>query len=136
MGKPSRKKDNHAPNRVSAMTVRLAPRKARVVVDMVRGLYVDEALRALRFTPRKGARVVEKLIESALSGMEAAGKWDIDDVRVTAGWVNEGPTLRRFMPRAQGRATRIRKRTSHIHLVLDADAVTSSAAEDLATEDA
>ena len=119
MGKPSRKREHHAPNRVSARQVRIAPRKARVVVDMVRGMYADDALRALRFTTRKAARVVEKLIESALTNMEEG--WDIDDVRVTGGWVNEGPTLRRFQPRAMGRATRIRKRTCHIHLVLDTD---------------
>ena len=119
MGKPSRKKENHGPNRVSAQTARIAPRKARVVVDMVRGMYVVDALRALRFTSRKSARVVEKLIESALHNMESAGGWDIDDVRVTEAYVNEGPTMRRFLPRAQGRATRIRKRTCHIHLVLD-----------------
>jgi len=119
MGKPSHKKDYHAPNRVSLMTARIAPRKVRVVMDMVRGLEVNEALRALKFTTKKGARIVEKLIESALAGMEAAKRWDLDDVVVAKAWVNEGPTLRRFMPRAMGRATRIRKRTCHVHLELD-----------------
>lgn len=129
MGKPSRKKEHHAPNRVAARTVRIAPRKARVVVDMVRGLYADDALRALRFTPRKSARVIEKLIESALVNMEASGDWDIDDVRITKAYVNEGATLRRFLPRAMGRATRIRKRTCHIHLELDASSTKSSSAD-------
>jgi len=121
MGKPSRKKENHAPNRVSAKNVRIAPRKARVVVDMVRGEYVDNALRALKFTNRKAARVLEKLIESGLSNMENVGGWDIDEVRVVNAYVNEGPTMRRYLPRAMGRATRIRKRTSHIHLELDSE---------------
>lgn len=119
MGKASRKKENHAPNRVAMKTVRIAPRKARVVVDMIRGMHVYDALRALRFSPQKGARIVEKLLESALDNMEKSGQWDIDEVTVEKAWVNQGPTLRRFRPRAMGRATRIRKRTSHIHLELD-----------------
>jgi large subunit ribosomal protein L22 len=121
MGKPSRKKENHGPNRVSLMTARIAPRKVRVVADMIRGLDVNDALRALRFSTKRGARLVEKLIESALSGMEASKAWDVDEVVVSQVWVNEGPTLRRFLPRAMGRATRIRKRTCHIHVVLDSD---------------
>ncbi len=119
MGKPTRKKEHHGPNRVSAKMVRIAPRKARVVVDMVRGLEVDAALRALKFTPRKAARFVEKLIESALANLEDVGGWDVDNLEVGRAWVNEGPTLRRFMPRAMGRATRIRKRTCHIHIELN-----------------
>lgn len=119
MGKPSRKREHHGPNRVSANMQRIAPRKARFVIDMVRGEFADDALRALKFTQRRPAQVVYKLIESALNNMERAGGWDIDDVRITEAWVNEGPTLRRYLPRAQGRATRIRKRTCHIHLVLD-----------------
>ncbi|MCL2324885.1 MAG: 50S ribosomal protein L22 [Proteobacteria bacterium] len=119
MGKPSKKNEHHSVNRVSAMTVRLAPRKARVVVDMVRGMNVLDALSTLRFTQKRGAQVIEKLIESALSNMEHAGSWDVDSLKVSRAWVNEGPTLRRFMPRAQGRATRIRKRTCHIHLELN-----------------
>lgn len=119
MGKPSKKKEHHSVNRVSAMTVRLAPRKARIVVDLVRGLGVIEALSTLRFTQKRGAEVIEKLIESALSNMESAGGWDVDSLEVSSAWVNEGPTLKRFMPRAQGRATKIRKRTCHIHLELN-----------------
>lgn len=119
MGKPSKKKEHHSVNRVSVTTVRLAPRKARIVVDLVRGMGVIEALSTLRFTQKRGAEVVEKLIESALSNMESAGGWDVDSLEVSSVWVNEGPTLRRFMPRAQGRATRIRKRTCHIHLELN-----------------
>lgn len=119
MGKPSRKAENHGPNKVSAQMVRISPQKARTVINMVRGLNAYDALRALKFTPRKAARVVEKLIESALSNMEASGAWNIDEVKVQGAWVNPGPALRRYMPRAMGRATKILKRTSHIYVVLD-----------------
>jgi len=119
MGKPSLKREHHAPNRVSGMMQRMTAKKARMVIDMIRGEYVEDALRALKFTQRRPAQVVYKLIESALHNMERAGGWDIDNVRITAAWVNEGPTLRRFIPRAMGRATRVNKRTCHIHLVLD-----------------
>ena len=119
MGKPSTKNEHHSVNRVSAMTVRLAPRKARIIVDLIRGKGVYDALSTLRFTEKRGAAIIEKLIESALSNIESAGTMDVDTLLVSRAWVNEGPTLRRFMPRAQGRATRIRKRTCHIHLELN-----------------
>lgn len=119
MGKPSKKNEHHSANRVSAMTVRLAPRKARVIIDMIRGKGVYDALSTLRYTEKRGAEIVEKLIESALSNIESAGTMDVDSLLISSAWVNEGPTLRRFMPRAQGRATRIRKRTCHIHLELN-----------------
>ena len=119
MGKPSKKNENHSANRVNAMTVRLAPRKARVIVDMIRGKGVYDALSTLRYTEKRGALIIEKLIESALSNIEREGQKDLDSLRVSHAWVNEGPTLRRFMQRAQGRATRIRKRTCHIHLELN-----------------
>jgi large subunit ribosomal protein L22 len=83
---------------------------------MIRGLDAIDALSVLRYTNKRGAVIIEKLIESALSNM---GNDDIDDVKVSRAWVNEGPTLRRYMPRAQGRATRIRKRTCHIHIELN-----------------
>lgn len=119
MGKPSLKNEHHSANRVSAKNVRLAPRKARIIVDMIRGLGVIDALSILRFTNKRGAVIIEKLIESALSNIEATGNSDVDALRVERAWVNEGTTLRRYMPRAQGRATRIRKRTCHIHIELD-----------------
>lgn len=117
MGKPSLKNEHHSANRVSAMSVRLAPRKARIIVDMIRGIRVTDAISILRFTDKRGAVIIEKLIESALHNMSA--DTDIDSLKVARAWVNEGPTLRRYMPRAQGRATRIRKRTCHIHIELD-----------------
>jgi large subunit ribosomal protein L22 len=128
MGKPSLKSEHHSAGRVSAMSVRLAPRKARIIVDMIRGLGVIDALSILRFTDKRGAVIIEKLIESALSNIEASGDKDVDALKVARAWVNEGPTLRRFMPRAQGRATRIRKRTCHIHIELDNNARAASKA--------
>lgn len=121
MSKPSLKNEHHSVNRVSAMSVRLAPRKARIIVDMIRGLNVIDALSILRYTNKRGAEIIEKLIESALANIEAKGDQDVDSLKVSAGWVNEGPTMRRFMPRAQGRATRIRKRTCHIHIELNSN---------------
>lgn len=107
-------------NTVSLMTVRIAPRKVRLVTDLIRGKSVDEALNILQFTQKRAAPVVSKLIESALHNIEASEKlsWDVDDLHVSEVFVNEGPTLRRFKPRAQGRATRINKRTSNITVVL------------------
>ncbi len=118
MGKPSKKQ--HNANRAIAGSVRIAPRKARLVVDLVRHKPVDEALDILRFTAKRAAPVVAKLIESALHGIEASEQldWDVDELIVSEVYVNEGPTLRRFKPRAQGRATRINKRTSQITVVL------------------
>ncbi|MBQ9816230.1 MAG: 50S ribosomal protein L22 [Proteobacteria bacterium] len=127
MGKPSKKSEHHSVNRVSAMSVRLAPRKARIIVDMIRGLEVIDALSILRYTNKRGAVIIEKLIESALSNIESKGGQDVDDLVVGRAWVNEGPTLRRYMPRAQGRATRIRKRTCHIHIELDNSSASAAA---------
>ena len=127
MGKPSKKSEHHSVNRVSAMSVRLAPRKARIIVDMIRSLEVIDALSILRYTNKRGAVIIEKLIESALSNIESKGGQDVDDLVVGRAWVNEGPTLRRYMPRAQGRATRIRKRTCHIHIELDNSSASAAA---------
>jgi large subunit ribosomal protein L22 len=118
MGKESRK-SNHA-NRAIARGVRIAPRKARIVADLVRNKPVDEALNILMFTPKKAAPLISGLIENALHSVELSEEldWDIDDLVVSRIVVDEGPTLRRFRPRAMGRATRINKRTSHITVEL------------------
>jgi large subunit ribosomal protein L22 len=102
--------------------VRLSPPKARVVVDLIRHKSVDEALNILQFTQKRAAPLVAKMIESALHNIAQSEKlkdWDIDDLVVSKVTVDEGPTLRRFLPRAQGRATRLNKRTSHITVVLE-----------------
>ena len=98
---------------------RLSPQKTRLVVDMVRGKAVQEALNILKFSPQRPADVVAKLVRSAVANAEQKGVADVDRLFVKAVYVDQGPALKRFMPRAQGRATRIRKPTSHITVVLD-----------------
>ena len=99
--------------------VRLSPQKTRLVVDMVRGKKVQEALNVLRFSPQKAAAVVSKLVSSAVANAEQKGVSDVDQLFVKTITVDQGPALKRFLPRAQGRASRIRKPTSHITVVLD-----------------
>lgn len=100
--------------------LRIAPRKVRVVVDTVRGKPVEHALATLRFTTKAAAQPVAKLIRSAIANAEqkAEGNLDIDRLFVKTIMVDEGPTLRRFRPRAQGRAARINKKTSHVTVEL------------------
>ena len=99
--------------------VRLSPRKTRLVVDMVRGKAVQEALNILKFSPQRPADIVAKVVRSAVANAEQKGVSDVDRLFVKTVFVDQGPALKRFMPRAQGRATRIRKPTSHITVVLD-----------------
>jgi len=101
-----------------ARFVRVTPLKARRVVDLVRGKGVDDALAILRFAPQAAAQDLYKLIESAVSNAVSTEGLDRDDLVVSKAKVDEGPTLKRFRPRAQGRAYRIRKRTSHITVVV------------------
>jgi ribosomal protein L22 len=102
----------------SARFVRLAPRKARLIADQVRGLPIEDALALLRFSSRGAARDIRKLIESAAANAEANHDLVADDLLIKDIHVDEGPTLRRYRPRALGRATRINKRTSHIAVAL------------------
>ena len=100
--------------------VRMSPRKARPVVDLIRGCPVNDALALLRFTPRAAARVVQKVLLSAVANGQQAGKeiGDVDELRVSQAYVDVGPTLKRFQPRAQGRAFSIHKRMSHITIAV------------------
>lgn len=98
---------------------RMAPRKARLVVDMIKGMDVEQAMSALLVTKKKCAPVVRKLVESAVANADQRGDMDVDTLYIKRAFVDEGPTMRRFQPRAMGRATRINKRTSHITVVLD-----------------
>jgi large subunit ribosomal protein L22 len=98
---------------------RLSPQKTRLVVDMVRGKAVQEALNILNFSPQRPADIVAKVLRSAVANAEQKGVSDVDRLFVKAVFVDQGPALKRFMPRAQGRATKIRKPTSHITVVLD-----------------
>lgn len=113
-------RNEHRANRALAKNVQIAPRKARIVVDLIRNKPVEEAMEILAFTPKKASPLVRKLINSAIHNVMESNEleWDTDDLYVAEAYVNEGPTLRRFMPRAQGRATRINKRTSQITVVL------------------
>jgi large subunit ribosomal protein L22 len=106
-----------------ARYVRTAPMKCRRVVDMVRGLEVQEALDILRFAPQSASEQVGKVLASAVANAENNKQLDARDLFVSQAYVDEGPTLKRFRPRAQGRAYRIRKRTSHITIVVEANPV-------------
>ncbi len=97
---------------------RLSPRKTRLVVDMVRGKEVENALNILKFSPQPSAKLIAKLIKSAVANAEQKGVSDIDKMFVKTVFVNEGSRLKRFLPRAMGRASKIRKPTSHIHVIL------------------
>ncbi len=99
--------------------MRISPRKARLVVDLVRGKNVEDALNILNFTQKRAAKTVHKLVKSAVANVEVRGDVDVDDLYIKRIFVDPGPTLKRFMPRAMGRATPILKRTSHITVVLD-----------------
>ncbi|MDF1576944.1 MAG: 50S ribosomal protein L22 [Desulfurivibrionaceae bacterium] len=102
-----------------ARQIRISPQKARLVADLVRGSNVATALNTLRFMPKKGARILRKVIESALANAGQNEAIDVDTLYVKEISVDGGPMLKRIMPRAQGRATRILKRSSHITVVLD-----------------
>jgi len=105
--------------KASATHIRISPRKVRTVVDTVRGKSVSQALSILAFTRKKAALPVQKLLKSALANAaENDGISDVDTLVIDRIMVDEGPTLKRYMPRARGRATPIRKRTSHIRIVL------------------
>lgn len=98
--------------------VRLSPQKARLVIDMVRGKRVQEALNILKFSPQRAAEIVAKLVHSAVANAEQKGARDVDRLYVKTVFVDQGPVLRRFMPKGRGSASRIRKPTSHITVVL------------------
>lgn len=99
--------------------VRMSPRKARRTVDLIRGKGVEEASNLLMLSSRKSARIVKKVLDSAIANANANYNIDVDSLFVKRAFVDEGATLKRFMPRAMGRATQILKRTSHITIVLD-----------------
>lgn len=116
------KKDKKIPLRevgsATARRARISPQKARLVVNLIRGKGVEDAVNTLRFLPKKGARITEKLLQSAIMNAKEANGADVDRLWVAKVTVDAGPTMKRFMPRAQGRATPIRKRSSHITVVL------------------
>jgi len=105
--------------KAAARFVRISPRKARLVMGQVRGKRVEEALNMLSFASQRGAGIVKKLIHSAVANAQENANMDVDSLYIARIYADEGPTLKRWRPRALGRATRIRKRTSHLTVVLD-----------------
>lgn len=98
----------------TAKTVRITARKARLVIDLIRGKNVAEAMAILQFTPCAGAPIIAKVLKSAIANAEHNFDLDAQNLVVSEAYVNEGPTLKRFRPRAKGSASPINKRTSHI----------------------
>ena len=102
-----------------AKYVRIAPRKVRVVMDLIRGKNVAEAFAILKFTPKAGADVVEKVLRSAVANAENNFDMDVDKLYVKTAFVDQGPTLQRIHPRSRGQAFKILKRTSHVTVIVD-----------------
>ena len=113
--------------RAQARYVRMSPTKTRRVVDLIRGLPASEARAVLRFAPQAASEPVSKVLDSAIANAEHNAQLDADTLWVSEAYVDEGPTLKRFRPRAQGRAYRIRKRTSHITVVVQSRPAASAA---------
>ncbi len=102
-----------------ARYIRISPQKARLVADVIRGRNVEEAINTLRFMPKKGARILRKVVESAVANASQNEAIDVDTLYVKKVFIDGGPMLKRMRPRAMGRANQILKRTSHITIVLD-----------------
>jgi len=102
-----------------AKYIRVSPRKVRLIMDEIRGRKVEEALNMLTFMPQKGGKILKKLINSAVANAQQNSGADVDKLFIKRIFADEGPTLKRFSPRAQGRATQILKRTSHLTVVLN-----------------
>lgn len=102
-----------------ARYVRISPRKVKVVIDLIRGKSVAEAQAILTYTPKAASPIVEKLLRSAVANAENNMDLNRDSLYVAEIFADQGPTLKRYMPRARGSASRIRKRTSHITIILD-----------------
>ena len=96
----------------------LSPQKMRLIADQIRGMSADRAVTLLSFSNKKGAKIVKKVLESAIANAENNDGADIDELKITEVQVNQGPTMKRLRPRARGRADRILKRTSHLTVVL------------------
>ena len=97
---------------------RISARKVKIVADLIRGKNVDEALAILKYTPRGAASIIAKVVKSAKANAENNHEMDVEKLYIDSIVANQGPTIQRFMPRAMGRATMIRKRTSHIEVVV------------------
>ena len=110
-------------SRAIQRTTRQSPYKMRLVIDQVRGKHVNDAFALLRFSKKHAAKQIEKVLKSAVANAEQAARTanaalDVDDLVITKAIINEGPKLKRFMPAAMGRATPIKKRTSHVEIIV------------------
>lgn len=105
--------------RAKATYILMSPRKVRLVIDLVRGKYIDDAVAILKATPNRAARVVKKLVDSAAANAENNHQLSRDSLKVKGGFADSGPSLKRINPRAQGRAYRILKRMSHVTVVVE-----------------
>jgi large subunit ribosomal protein L22 len=105
--------------KAAAKYIRISPRKVRIVAKNIKGLTVENALSQLTYTPKKAATIMQKVLNSALANAEQNSEIDVDTLYVKSIYVDEGPIAKRWRPRAMGRATRIRKRTSHVTVILD-----------------
>lgn len=101
-----------------ARYIRIAPRKVRIVVDLIRGKSVGEAIAILKFTPKVGSEVVEKVLNSAMANAEHNYDMNVDNLFVSEVYVDQGPTLKRIHPRSRGQAFKILKRSSHVTVVV------------------
>nr|WP_231039959.1 50S ribosomal protein L22 [Pectinatus cerevisiiphilus] len=104
--------------KATAKYIRIAPRKARVVIDLIRGKNVAEAFAVLKFTPKIGADVVNKVLKSAVANAENNFDMNVDALYVAEAYVDQGPTLKRIHPRSRGQAFKILKRTSHVTVIV------------------
>ncbi|ORU00354.1 LSU ribosomal protein L22p (L17e) [Anaerovibrio sp. JC8] len=102
-----------------AKYVRIAPRKVRVVMDLIRGKSVAEAFAILKFTPKVGAEAIEKVLKSAVANAENNFDMNVDNLYVSSAYVDQGPTMKRIHPRSRGQAFKILKRSSHITVAVD-----------------
>lgn len=115
--------------KAQAKWVRISPRKLKRVLELVRGKLATEALQLLKFMPQKGARIVEKVIGSAVANAKNNYKLAPEDLVITSAYVNKGITMRRWQPRARGRVNPIRKRTSHVTVWVSSQQLLSSKEE-------
>ena len=101
-----------------AQYIRIAPRKIRVVMDLIRGKNIGEAFAILKYTPKVGADVIEKVLKSAVANAEHNNDMNVDNLFISAAYVDQGPTLKRIHPRSRGQAFKILKRSSHVTVVV------------------
>ncbi|MFC2637916.1 50S ribosomal protein L22 [Mitsuokella sp. oral taxon 131] len=106
-------------SKATAKYVRIAPRKVRIVMDLIRGKNIADAFAILKFTPKAGAEVVEKVLRSAVANAENNFDMNVDNLYVKTAYTDQGPTLKRIHPRSRGQAFKILKRTSHVTVIVD-----------------